>query len=536
MEMRDQHLLPLEVTYHDDPRVVKEAATEDYTTHVVPRKWRIGRLSLSMSWYSVVSGMFYLVTAATLAAVVGTVNTIIGILLACAVFGVIAYVLSAYAAKTGLTVALMSQRIFGAAGSAIAPFILAATAIYYGVFESSVIAHAFHAFFGVLDIRIWYAIAVAMNLPLVMGGIRRWMDKYNAVLLPVYWGGLIVTMVVATMNYDMSGWMSSGPDSTADLSAPGWLYAFFVYLGVLVLIMYTIDFARFGKPKDTHFNGIFTFGPVFYLFVYLANGLIGIFLAYAAGISGDVSSASVVNFIIALLGGWGLVLVWVTQARINTANYYVASTNIEALWARLFHRHLPRVYAVVICGVISYLFMLTNVLDYLLVALAWQGAFIASWVGIVLVHVVMQNRAKNFGTAEFRAGRIYRYSSATWIWTITSVLAVLAYQFGGVIGQTWSTPAALVVGGGTYALAYARQTRKVIIQRDNDPRHEVDDVWEARVKCHSCDRSYIAVEIDRDPSQPGMPAICAGCGVLSRRYHQASIEVAVSPKTAKENL
>ena len=27
----------LEISYVDDPRVVKEAATEDYSTHVVPR-------------------------------------------------------------------------------------------------------------------------------------------------------------------------------------------------------------------------------------------------------------------------------------------------------------------------------------------------------------------------------------------------------------------------------------------------------------------------------------------------------------------
>ena len=103
MSTLDRSLDPLHVSYADDPRVVKEAATEDYTTHVVPLSWRSSKKSLSMSWYSLVSGMFYLVTAATLAAVVGTVDTLIGIILACVSFGALGYIFSGYAAKTGLT-------------------------------------------------------------------------------------------------------------------------------------------------------------------------------------------------------------------------------------------------------------------------------------------------------------------------------------------------------------------------------------------------------------------------------------------------
>ncbi len=266
-------LAALQISYEDDPAVVKEAQTEDYATHVVPFSWRSTKRSLSMSWYSLVSGMFYLVTAGTLALAVGTVDALVGIVLASVAFGVLGNLISRYATRTGLTVALISQRLFGTRGAIVAPLILSATAIYYAVFESSMIAHAFAAFFGVLDIRIWLAIAVAMNLPLVMGSIRRWMDKYNAILLPVYWIGLLVVVAVAAAQDDTSGWLTHPAPATAPaLAAPGWLYAFFVYLGVLVLMMFTMDFARFGKPADATTNGRFVFGPLFYVFVYLANG------------------------------------------------------------------------------------------------------------------------------------------------------------------------------------------------------------------------------------------------------------------------
>lgn len=518
MTVTESELAPLEVSFVDDPRVVDEAKNEDYTTHVVPLSWRLSTRSLSMSWYAVVSGMFYLVTAASLAAIVGTRNAVIGIILACFAFSAIGYVASRYATRTGLTVALMSQRIFGSKGSMIAPLILGATAIYYATFEGSVIASAFRAYFGGLPIQIWYAIAVAMNLPLVIGGIRRWMDKYNMVLLPLYGGGLIIAVVIAAGRTNTSGWFSQGP-AHATLDAPGWLYAFFLYLGVLVFIMYTVDFARFGRAKESRKNGVLIFGPLFYVLVYLANGLIGIFLAYAAGLSGDVSSSAVVNYMIAIMGGWGLALVWVTQARINTANYYVASTNIEALFTRLFNCALPRVYAVLISGAFAYLFMLTNVLNYLNTALSWQGAFIASWVGILLVHVYLSRDDDNAG--EFRSGRLRRFTIGAWIWLVVSVCAVVAYEFAGTVGATWSTPASLIAGALLYAAAYPYQTRTIMLPRLTDPRREVDDEWEARIRCHVCDRSYVAREMDRDPSLPGSPTICVACGCLSRAYQSA---------------
>ena len=519
MSAPDRELAPLVVSFVDDPRVVKDAATEDYTTHVVPHSWRAGKKSLSMSWYSLVSGMFYLVTAATLAAVVGTVDTLIGIVLACVVFGALGYVTSRFAAATGLTVALVSKRLFGASGSIVAPLILTATAMYYAVFESTVIAHAFHAFFGALDIRIWYAIAVAMNLPLVIGGIRRWMDKYNAVLLPIYWAGLLLVVFLAAARVDTSGWLTHVPSGAPELAAPGWLYAFFVYLGVLVLIMFTVDFARFGKVEDSKVNGISTFGPVFYVFVYLANGLLGIYIAYAAGLSAEISAETIIEFIITLMGGWGLFLVWVTQARINTANFYVASTNMEDLWTRLFRHKISRVGAVLVCGVIIYVCMLTNVLSYLLVALAWQGAFIASWVSILLVHVILEKDK----LTEFRPGRLAGFSAGAWIWIGSSLLGVIFYQFGGTAGIVWSTPVTFAISGILFAATYRSQRRKVLLQRKYDPRDEVQDVWEARVQCHVCERSYIAIEMDRDPSVAGHPAICTACAAIDRSYLKACL-------------
>ena len=56
--------------------------------------------------------------------------------------------------------------------------------------------------------------------------------------------------------------------------------------------------------------------------------------------------------------------------------------------------------------------------------------------------------------------------------------------------------------------------------RPNDPAAEVDDAWEARLRCHKCDKYYVAHEMDRDPTA-GHQTICASCA-SGTAYHAAA--------------
>jgi len=62
----------LQVSYEDDPRVVADAAVDDYAMHVVPETGRVSRGKLMMAFWGVMSAMFYVVTGAAVAAAVGT--------------------------------------------------------------------------------------------------------------------------------------------------------------------------------------------------------------------------------------------------------------------------------------------------------------------------------------------------------------------------------------------------------------------------------------------------------------------------------
>ena len=260
---------------------------------------------------------------------------------------------------------------------------------------------------------------------------------------------------------------------------------------------------------------------MFYVFVYLANGLLGIFIAYAAGFDAAVSSTAIAEYFVGLLGGWGLLLVWVTQARINSANFYVASTNLEAVWVRLFRRKLSRVVAVLLTGAITYLLMLTDLINSLLIALSWQGAFISAWVGVLLVHIIRFPQGDNRGMPEFRIGRMSAFTAGAVAWFGAALAGALFFQFGGAVGGAWSTPATLVLAAMLYTVATRVSPKSGFLRRRSNLWDEVDDLWEVRVRCHRCDRSYVALEMDRDPSAEGSPAICIACATTSPAYRAA---------------
>jgi purine-cytosine permease-like protein len=502
-----QQRVPLDVSFVDDERVVRAAATEDYSTHVVPRSWRSGRWSLASAWWALFSAMFWLYIAVASADAVGTPNTLIGMVLTIASYGLINMVLSRYAAKTGLTVALLSRRLFGLLGSALAPLILAATAIYYGVFEGSIVATAFQQYFGG-DLRIWYLVVVAYALPLVIGGVRVWLDKLNGVLLPFYAAGLVAIVIAATIQRGYpESWLTSAA-STGPL--PGWLTSYLLYMGVWIMMMYTVDYARFGKERDRAFHGTVTFGWVFYLFTFGVNGLIGIYLLRAWDITG--SETGVVDAVINTLGFAGVLVIFVSQTRINTANYYLASTNLEAFAARVFRIHPPRLVWVLVAGAIAYLMMLTDVLSYLLVALAWQGVFVTAWIAIALVHIAMHPAGA--AQPEIRPGRLRQVTAGAWVWVVASGIGIaLTVQTASPTLAQLAPLVTVALAAGGYSVA-VKVGRSAVIARGDDPRSEVEDMWEARIRCHACDLSYIAVEMDRDPTAGGA-AICSACAAES---------------------
>jgi purine-cytosine permease-like protein len=524
----------------DDPRVVEEAATEDYSLHVVPRSWRMDRFKLTMAWYAVATAFFYMYFAAFIALAYGTVNALIGIALTVIAYSVINGVIVRVASTSGLTVALFSRSMFGFVGAAIATLIFAATATYYLVFEGSVVSVAAKTLIGG-PIKLWYAIVIVGTAPLVWRGVRTWLDRLNGFLLPFYIVALLAVVIWALADKGYHGFLP-GTKAAPGTTLP-WLQAFTAYMGVWILMMFTMDFARLGRKEDDAYHANVTFGWLYYLITFMFNGLVGILLVSTFGIgfadlAGQESALPVA--IVNLTGVLGLVLIALTQTRINTVNLYLASTNFESFFSRVFRLNLPRTAWVVFAVAVGYLLMLTNIFSYVLDALNYQGIAIVAWVAIALAHIAfLRSRRVRLEGLEFRPGRIPIVNpGGISAWVLATAVGVILKITDSTsdIWLVWGLPIVFAIAFGVYTAATrVAQPSWFAMARPGDPITEVDDAWEVRVQCHSCGKSYLAREMDRDPSA-GHEAICAACATGAHFYAAARREASgyTAPAPAAE--
>ncbi|MHC3366662.1 thiamine permease [Rhodococcus aetherivorans] len=472
------------------------------------------------------SAMFWVVVGSTVTLSVGTVDTIIGIGLSTISYGLINSIAARYAAKTGTSVALFSRALFGRAGSAFAAALFGVTITYYVVAEGAIVASALHAYLPAVPIAVCALIVVLYQAPLAMRGVTTWLDKINGVLLPLYLVGLVGSVIWTIARYGYSNdWLTYEPDDAVDLGVPGWWFAFTVYMGVWVVTMMAWDFARFGRPEDARFNGRVIFGTPFYVMTLLVNAVVGMFLAHTIDIEGPLSEESAILGIVAMMGFWGLLWVVVSQTRVNTGNFYLASTNLQNFFARAFRLTLPRVFWLAVVAVVVYVMMLTNVLTWILQALSYQGVIIVSWVAIALTHILVASvrDGSRFAAAEFRPGRVPSVNPAgVFAWSVSSVTGIVMVAFGGAAGTVWAPAVSCVLAAVCYAIALRiSKPSWFTLDRPFDPREEVADPWESRVQCHRCSDSYIAYEMDRDPSA-GHQAICLACASDSSDFLRAA--------------
>ncbi|MDQ4504238.1 permease [Sinomonas sp. ASV322] len=432
-----------------------------YSSYVLHPKQRVRRWSLTMAWWALFSAMFWVYVAVASATAFGTGATIVGMILTVATYGAANYVLSRYAARTGLTVEQLSRSLFGIIGSGLATLIFAATAIYYAVFEGSIIAVALKQFFGG-EITLWYALVVLYALPLVAGGVQNWLDRLNGWLLPLYIAGLAAAVIATAV---LKGAPPALPAAAVSGPVPGWLGAYLVYMGVWIMMMYTFDYARLGKKQDEKFHGTITFGWVFYLFTFGLNGAVGIYLVSAWGAKS--TETGVVEAFISALGIFGVLVILISQTRINTANYFLASTNLDAFARRVFKLSLPRWVWVIVSGAIAFLLMLTNVLSYLLKALAWQGVFVTAWVAIALVYIALSRR-DGLGLPEVRKSHLPEVNAGALSWVAASVIGIVLTEQTAVPVLAEIAPLITVaVAGGGYWIAYSVQRPRTLSHEDS---------------------------------------------------------------------
>ena len=504
----------LEIIFEDDPKVREMAVTEDYALRILPSSWRWPKWGVLLAFWAFVSGMFYLVVAASLALEVGTQPVIIAMVLTVITYGLFGYYLAHEAATTGLSANLFSKRTaFGYTGSILLSLMYGTILLYYAVFEASVMAHSLFTIIPAIPLVIWYAIISIIMIPVIWWGMTI-LERFNTWTIPLYVIGMIACIVVTYIvtNGGYHGWLNYVPEKMPEhvVSAP-WFYAFTAYMGVYVFFGVIPDYARFLKKEDISFGKWVIFGPVFFFFTFLVNGLIGIWLALSIG---KGFNAGV--FIPAVMGIWGTIFIMITQVRINTGNLYGSSVSLANFFAKAFKIAIPRKIWVVIIAGIMFLVMLTNVLDWLNLALRLQGITMVGWVAVIMPYIwFFKKRLTKKETIEneYRRSHLAHYNRGGLAGLILGSAAGAYLQFfGGALGSIWAPVTTFVVAFAlTIIIGYAtgltdykdKYAGKGILS-------EVDNFLEARINCSVCGLHYLAFDMERCPFLKNNP-ICSIC-------------------------
>ena len=170
-----------------------------------------------------------------------------------------------------------------------------------------------------------------------------------------------------------------------------------------------------------------------------------------------MSEVSVVLALIKLMGFAGLGFVWISQTRINTANYYLAAVNMESFAETAFRLHLPRVVWACVTGVVVYALMMADVFAYILQALAWQGIFVVAWVAVAMTHILTEGRSGadedrlHSSLAETRG--VNAAGLGAWL---AGAGAGLVLHVAGGAAASFSAPLTFVVAVAGYALFAGR--------------------------------------------------------------------------------
>lgn len=535
MHVHKEQAPALRVSSTQDPVAAEKQRQSDYVSHAVPLTARVGRWQLTMSYWSLLSAMCWVFFGALAATLYGTVPALIALAATIACMSVLGPMFTRNSIRGGLSSTLLSRRPFGLLGGTLTSLLMAAMVTYYTIFESSTLAISLKLYFGgAMPMWFWYALVSLAMLPLMLGSVQTWMARLNGLLLPFYVIGLAAVVGIAVFHTgDGGAWLHfDGVVPQVARPIPGWLMGFCLLMGTWPLILTGTDFARFGKIEDIRFHEHSTFGFLFYLWLYGANGLAGIFLIRAMLPNDPTQEAGVVQAILSAGGLLGLLLIVVTQTRISTLNYYEASMNFERLAAGTLGVKLGRTAWVLIVGVLTFVLMLTDVFSYLMRALQWQSAFFLGWIAIVAMHLWL-NPDERRDAMEFRANRVPLVTPGLIAWLISGAVGIALTESKSVppLANALASPISLVVGAGLYLIFWkllpSRSTGHAL-----DPRNEVADSSRAWIDCDSCGYGFVAYEMDRDPVDGN--AVCDECATVGRmrpRTAAATVRPTANPSS-----
>lgn len=425
---------------------------EDYTLRFAPRSYR--KWSAGVVATSALGGIAYLADfsiGANIGISYGTVNAILGILVAAVVIFATGFPLAYYAARYNIDLDLITRGSgFGYYGSVVTNVIFATFTFIFFALEGSIMAQGLELGLGVPQ-WLGYAASTVIIIPLVIYGMNTlaklqvWTTPLWLLLMVVPVGYLLMSHPESIDSFfaytGASG--DGGPNLASVMLAAG------VCLSLMAQIAEQIDYLRFMPPrteanKGAWWRAVILAGPGWVIFGAIKQ-IVGLFIAiYLIATLDPAASATANEPVHQFLGvyqemmpAWlamtlAVVLVVISQIKINVTNAYSGSLAWTNSFTRITKTYPGRMVFVVVNLLIALVLMEANMFDFLNTILGFYANCAMAWVVTVASDIAINKYLLKISpkVPEFRRGMLYAVNPVGFVSMLVSAGISIAVFFG----------------------------------------------------------------------------------------------------------
>lgn len=511
---------------------------EDYTLRYAPHSFRIW--SPKIIAISALGGIAYLADfsiGASIGMAYGTTNALFAILFAAILIFITGLPLSYYAARYNIDLDLITRSAgFGYYGSILTSVIFATFTFIFFALEGAIMAQGLLVG---LNIPLWigYLISTFMVIPLVIYGMKA-LTKLQVWTTPI-WLILMIAPVAYLMLQQpqlVQQWTQyQGNGGFNQFSFAAVMLGAGVALALIAQIGEQIDYLRFMPAKTKENNkewwiSVISAGPGWVILGAIKQ-IIGAFLGFYLLISvpGVNATEPVQQFVSTfefMMNPWiamalAVVLVVISQIKINVSNAYSGSLAWTSAYARITKRYPGRIVFVILNLAIALALMEMNMFAFLNKVLSFYSNCAIAWITVVATDIVINKYLLKLSPKipEFRKDMIYNFNPVGLVsFTLAAGLSIGAY-FGlfGEFFASFSPLIALLIALISTPLICLITRGKYYIKQENDgikePRFTADNIPSSTIyQCVVCSQDYERPDVMHSYKHRGV--ICSLCKTL----------------------
>lgn len=441
-----------DATEISEARAAAAESLEDYTLRFAPRsyrKWGPGVVATSA-----LGGIAYLADfsiGANIGLTHGTVNGLIGILVAATIIFLTGFPLAYYAARYNLDLDLITRGAgFGYYGSVITNVIFASFTFIFFALEGSIMAQGLYLGLGIPR-WIGYLISTLIIFPLVIFGMKA-LAKLQVATTPVWLILMVIPVVYLVVSHpdSVSTFIAYAGDSGGGVSFASAMLAAGVCLSLIAQIAEQIDYLRFMPPRTAEnrrswWAATILGGPGWVIFG-ATKQILGMFLALylVSTVPGarEFANEPVQQFLVTyeqLMPAWlalvlAVILVVISQIKINVTNAYSGSLAWTNSFTRLTKRYPGRLVFLGVNLAIALVLMEANMFDFLNGILSFYANLAMAWICVVATDIVINKYLLKLSPKkpEFRRGMLHDWNPVGIVSLLLSGGISIAIYFGAL--------------------------------------------------------------------------------------------------------